>query len=242
MITGALDAAPGSIDATATIAQLEAAMAAVEADQQTAIASLAEAVSEHNGRVADALESIGYDPDVADNVGGPFVPLDPQEAFHDNLAYVAGELETFESLQAYARDLPLAQPLASLQITSNFGRRRDPFLGQVATHTGVDFGAVTGTIIRVTAPGTVISAGTNGGYGRMVEVDHGNGLTTRYAHMSSIAVHVGDVIEAGTLVGRAGSTGRSTGPHLHYEIRRNGQAIDPLPFVRAGQEISALLE
>ncbi|MCW5695427.1 MAG: peptidoglycan DD-metalloendopeptidase family protein [Bauldia sp.] len=241
LITGAIDIAPGSIDVDATIASIEAAMTALEADQEAAVATLAEAVTEHNGRVANALESIGYDPDVASNVGGPFVPLDPAEAFHDNLAYVAGELETFASLQAYARDLPLAQPLANLQITSNFGRRRDPFLGQVATHTGVDFGAVTGTIIRATAPGRVVSAGTNGGYGRMVEIDHGNGLTTRYAHMSSIAVRVGDVIETGTMVGRAGSTGRSTGPHLHYEIRRNGQAIDPLPFVRAGQQISSIL-
>jgi murein DD-endopeptidase MepM/ murein hydrolase activator NlpD len=87
----------------------------------------------------------------------------------------------------------------------------------------------------------VIAAENNAGYGNMVEVDHGNGVTTRYAHLSAILVTVGQVLAKGAVVGRAGSTGRSTGPHLHYEVRLDGEAVDPMRFIKAGNEINPLL-
>jgi murein DD-endopeptidase MepM/ murein hydrolase activator NlpD len=87
----------------------------------------------------------------------------------------------------------------------------------------------------------VVSAGWNGGYGRMVEIDHGRGLTTRYAHMSRISVQEGDRVEKGAVIGKVGSTGRSTGPHLHFEVRRGGNAVDPRPFLRAGRRVAELL-
>ena len=108
-------------------------------------------------------------------------------------------------------------------------------------HTGVDLRAASGTIVSATGPGTVIRASTNGGYGKMVEIDHGNGVTTIYAHLSSIAVRVGQTVTVGQTVGRAGSTGRSTGPHLHYEVNRDDRPIDPMPYLRTGAEIAALL-
>ena len=101
-------------------------------------------------------------------------------------------------------------------------------------HSGLDFRGDTGDPVRVTANGTVVTAGWNGGYGKMVEVDHGNGISTRYGHMSEITVKVGQAVRIGQSVGKIGSTGRSTGPHLHYETRIDGDAVDPQKFLRAG--------
>jgi murein DD-endopeptidase MepM/ murein hydrolase activator NlpD len=95
--------------------------------------------------------------------------------------------------------------------------------------------------VRATAAGVVTEAGNSGGYGIMVEIDHGNGLTTRYAHLSSISVKVGDRVATGAVVGHVGTTGRSTGPHLHYEVRVDGEAIDPMRYIRAGRELRGIL-
>jgi murein DD-endopeptidase MepM/ murein hydrolase activator NlpD len=130
--------------------------------------------------------------------------------------------------------VPLRRPISgSIETTSGFGVRVDPFLGKAAFHTGIDFRGDTGDPARATAAGTVTIAGRDGGYGLMVEVDHGNGLATRYAHLSAISVSVGDRVAAGGVVGRVGSTGRSTGPHLHYETRIKGEPVDPQRFLRA---------
>jgi murein DD-endopeptidase MepM/ murein hydrolase activator NlpD len=98
-----------------------------------------------------------------------------------------------------------------------------------------------GSEAQVTAPGTVVSAGWNGGYGRMVEVEHADGFTTRYGHLSKILVKKGQQLSAGDIVGKVGSTGRSTGPHLHYEVRRNGEALNPSRFLKAGRKVSQYL-
>jgi murein DD-endopeptidase MepM/ murein hydrolase activator NlpD len=123
-------------------------------------------------------------------------------------------------------------------VTSPFGVRTDPLIGAAALHSGMDFRAPVGMDAKVTAPGVVVKAGWNGGYGRMVEVDHGQGFTTRYAHLSEILVSVGEKLSAGDSVGRTGSSGRSTGPHLHYEVRHNGEAVDPLTFLTVGKKIA----
>ncbi|MGO4835386.1 M23 family metallopeptidase, partial [Rhizobiaceae sp. 2RAB30] len=99
----------------------------------------------------------------------------------------------------------------------------------------------TGAAARATAPGTVVKAGWNGGYGRMVEVEHGSGFTTRYAHLSKIRVKVGQAVTTGDIVGDVGSSGRSTGPHLHYEIRRDGDALDPVSFLKTGRKLGRYL-
>ncbi len=126
-------------------------------------------------------------------------------------------------------------------MTSAFGTRTDPFLKRAALHSGIDFKASTGTPILATAYGTIVEAGRNGGYGKMVEIDHGSGITTRYAHMSRVTVSVGEQVEKGTIIGKAGSTGRSTGPHLHYEVRRNGDAVNPAKFLKTGRQLAKLL-
>ena len=106
-----------------------------------------------------------------------------------------------------------------------------------AMHTGIDFRGTMGEPIHVTASGTVTSAGWSGGYGNMIEVEHGNGLATRYGHLSAIDVRVGQVVRIGQVIGRLGSTGRSTGPHVHYETRVNGEAVNPAKFLNAGEQL-----
>ncbi|MBE1236734.1 M23 family metallopeptidase [Phaeovibrio sulfidiphilus] len=115
--------------------------------------------------------------------------------------------------------------------------RSDPFNGLAARHEGVDMGAPRGTPIAATAPGKVVYAGWRGRYGRVVDVDHGVGLLTRYAHMDAITVQMGQKLEKGDVIGTVGSTGRSTGPHLHYEIRVNGRPRNPQIFMKAGKDV-----
>jgi murein DD-endopeptidase MepM/ murein hydrolase activator NlpD len=108
-------------------------------------------------------------------------------------------------------------------------------------HTGLDFRAEVGDPVLVTAGGTVTVAGWSGGYGKMVEVDHGNGFATRYGHMSEIDVKVGQQVKTGQSLGKVGTTGRSTGPHLHYETRIDGEAVDPQRFLSAGGKLAEVL-
>lgn len=123
---------------------------------------------------------------------------------------------------------PAGLPLASARLTSSFGARRNPVTGFWRNHGGIDLGAPTGTPVAVTGNGTVTFAGFAGSYGLLVVVDHGNGMQTRYAHLSRIGVARGQAVRQGDTVGLVGSTGRSTGPHLHYEVRSGGQALNPL--------------
>ena len=106
-----------------------------------------------------------------------------------------------------------------------------------ALHTGIDFRAETGDAVHVTAPGTVVGAGRQGGYGLCVDVDHGGGVVTRYGHLSAISVALGQRVKLGDVVGQAGSTGRSTAPHLHYETRIAGEPVDPVRWLEAGREL-----
>ncbi len=126
---------------------------------------------------------------------------------------------------------PLASPLPGFAPGSPYGWRTDPINGSHRHHDGQDIGAPTGTPIRSMGPGQVTFAGVRGGYGNLVIVDHGGGVETRYAHQSALAVGVGDRVDAGTVVGAVGSTGRSTGPHLHFEVRVGGEAVDPTPYL-----------
>jgi murein DD-endopeptidase MepM/ murein hydrolase activator NlpD len=131
--------------------------------------------------------------------------------------------------------VPVRKPIVGeIDLSSSFGVRSDPFGRGPAMHSGLDFRASHGSPVRATATGTVAAAGWNGGYGKMVEIDHGNGISTRYGHLSEIDVKLGQPVRIGQTIGRVGSTGRSTGPHLHYETRIEGDAVDPQKFLRAG--------
>jgi len=167
--------------------------------------------------------------------------LDPSASpFERQLASVHGSFATLDRLRRALPYLPLRKPLSgALDLTSSFGYRLDPFLGRPALHSGLDMRAETGTPARATAAGTVSSAEWSGGYGNLVEIDHGNGLSTRYGHLSAILVQEGQKVVAGDVVGRVGSTGRSTGPHLHYEVRIDDEATDPSRFVKASRLLAA---
>src|SRR5437868_2146411 len=176
-------------------------------------------------------------------VGGPFGPLKlaPDAGGFDRQLYrINIKRAQVDRLNRTLALLPYRKPVVGeVEFTSGFGVRSDPFLGRPAMHTGLDFRAQTGDPVRATANGKVVSAGWSGGYGRMVEIDHGNGLSTRYGHLSEIDIKVGDSVRIGQVIGEVGSTGRSNGPHLHYETRIDGEAVDPQKFLRAGVRLSA---
>jgi murein DD-endopeptidase MepM/ murein hydrolase activator NlpD len=133
--------------------------------------------------------------------------------------------------------VPLDSPLATNEISSGFGGRADPFTEEAAFHRGIDFSSAKGSDVFATAPGIVVFAGPRGAYGNTVEIDHGYGIRTRYGHLSKIAVPIGFQLERGAVVGKVGSTGRSTGPHVHYEVWYDNAARDPGKFIRAGRNV-----
>jgi murein DD-endopeptidase MepM/ murein hydrolase activator NlpD len=181
----------------------------------------------------------------ASAVGGPFLAADPRgdAQFERELATAETALDTLDGLRRALPMAPLRKPLSGeLQLTSVFGYRTDPFLGRPALHSGVDLREAWGAPVRATAGGVVAAAGPSGGYGNMVEIDHGGGLSTRYGHLSAIAVTPGQQVHPGASIGRVGSTGRSTGPHLHYEVRINGEAVDPQRFLRAASALGGIAQ
>ncbi|NNM71967.1 peptidoglycan DD-metalloendopeptidase family protein [Enterovirga aerilata] len=194
-------------------------------------------------RLRSALDATGLDlagsPSPERDIGGPLVPVDVKPGSGPLgflLSDLGSSLAEIRRLDALARTLPLGQPLAGeVEQTSGFGTRFDPFTRGPALHTGLDFRAEPGTPARATGDGRVVSAEYSGGYGNMVELDHGNGVTTRYGHLMSIAVTPGQRVQAGQIVGLTGSTGRSTGPHLHYETRVGGEPVNPVRFIEAGR-------
>ena len=133
------------------------------------------------------------------------------------------------------RQIPTAQPVEGVN-GSGYGSRIDPFTGRSAFHQGIDFSAPTGTDIQAAAGGVVITSEWHPGFGNLVEIDHGNNLVTRYAHSSKIIVKAGDLVKRGQKIAEVGSTGRSTGPHLHFEVLVNGEAQNPMKFLAAGSE------
>ena len=178
------------------------------------------------------------------DTGGPFLPLPREGAvagFDVLLHGLKVRLEEHDELSRTISMLPLRQPLGGrLEITSGYGARKDPFGMGWALHPGVDLRAEEGTIVRATAAGKVMNASYAGGYGNMVEIEHDEGVSTRYGHLSAILVSEGELVTAGTPIGRVGSTGRSTGPHLHYETRIDGEPVDPLRFLNSSDILVAV--
>lgn len=218
----------------------------IESEQMDRIASLASGATQTAAEIAAILERSGIQLDDAlapqpDAIGGPYIAPNPDHDFNATLNTLDAALTRLETVRDTARRLPFANPAPGHEITSRFGNRPDPFFGGLAMHAGIDFRAPTGTEIHATGSGKVVTAAPSGGYGNMVEIDHGFGLSTRYGHMSRILVKEGDQIEAGDLLGLSGSTGRSTGPHLHYEVRRGKEAVDPIRFLNAGMKLTTLI-
>ncbi|AOG11822.1 peptidoglycan DD-metalloendopeptidase family protein [Rhizobium sp. AAP116] len=219
----------------------------IEAEQLQRIEELANGASQTADEIAAILRRQGVPIDeqaalpATDAVGGPYLAPQSDRDFNASLNALDVALTRLETVRDTAKRLPFANPAPGREITSRFGNRPDPFFGGLAMHAGIDFRAPTGTEIRSTGAGKIVTASFSGGYGNMVEIDHGLGLSTRYGHMSRILVSEGDTVETGQILGLAGSTGRSTGPHLHYEVRRNGDPVDPMRFLNAGMKLTPLI-
>ena len=193
--------------------------------------------------LARALEDLEIDGE-----GGPLVAVPDAEASpaagdpDSKLAGLEAQLARWTGLQAVVQRMPLARPVDGGSVSSGFGKRRDPITRQMARHNGVDITGAWKSPIRATGPGTVVFAGRKGPYGRMVEIDHGYGFKTRYGHLRQLQVKRGDEVGTGHIIGIMGSTGRSTGVHLHYEVLYNDEPQNPVSFLEAGTHVPRLEE
>ena len=223
------------------------ALARIEARQLAYVERLTRFADDRSRRAERALRTLGVDPSALlrnatrEAMGGPLVLLatsvdgsiDPRfERLGLSLARMAA-LE--QSLDGVPQFLPTN--LARTRLSSGFGYRRDPFTRRGAMHYGLDFKGPRGSPIFATANGRVSFAGWKSGYGKTIEIEHGNGIMTRYAHMSRFNASVGTVVEAGDKIGAIGSTGRSTGPHLHFEVRINDRAVNPRKFLETAPDV-----
>jgi murein DD-endopeptidase MepM/ murein hydrolase activator NlpD len=254
-----IKSAPGAADAL--LPQL-----AVASPAQASPAQRIQDVQQDQDRLIDAAETFaknradrlklafrlaGLDPTAysgaSDGLGGPLIEgkdpralaavLNVDEDFAARLQHAVSDLSDMQALTASAESIPLARPTVGTRETSGFGVRSDPFSGEPAYHPGQDFAGAYGSPIYVTAPGIVSFAGVRSGYGNTIEVDHGHGFKTRYGHLSAISVTVGQHVAVGQRIGAMGSTGRSTGTHLHYEVWVNGRPQNPMRFVKAGDDV-----
>jgi murein DD-endopeptidase MepM/ murein hydrolase activator NlpD len=224
----------------------------LEDEQQQLLSELEDNVVERSEQTRGVLRVTGISlasltgPD-ADAAGGPLVPQDfvaylrgsdLNPAFQERVAQVAARVTESRRLEGIANSTPLAPPVAvEYRETSGYGNRIDPFTGRPAVHSGLDLAAFERAPVVATSPGTVVYAGTRSGYGYTVEIDHGHGFKTRYAHLRDIQVQRGDSVAIGQRIGSMGSTGRSTATHLHYEVWFRGRAVDPVNFLRAGRHV-----
>jgi murein DD-endopeptidase MepM/ murein hydrolase activator NlpD len=221
---------------------IAASLDRVEQDENAAVERMQARYENKTREIKSVLASLGLRYDAAPQAaGGPFVPvrLPPaSDTFARALTRVAIARAQAQDVSSALTFVPLRAPLpGELDVSSPFGVRIDPFLHQPAMHTGMDLRGNLGDPVHATAAGKVVKAGWEGGYGQMVEIDHGEGLSTRYGHLSEIDVTVGQKVRIGQVIGRLGSTGRSTGPHLHYETRINGEAVNPAKFLAAGVKL-----
>jgi murein DD-endopeptidase MepM/ murein hydrolase activator NlpD len=224
------------------LARISLSLDKVEQKQAATLTNLEERIDTRARRMHSVLADLGINAGRASAegaTGGPFIPVKPPQsgasAFERQLYRINVARAQIDRYRQTLVAVPVRKPvIGETDMSSPFGMRMDPFLGRPAIHTGIDLRGDVGEPVRATATGHVTIAGREGGYGNMVEISHGNGLATRYGHLSQISVKIGQVVRIGEIVGRIGSTGRSTGPHLHYETRVNGEAVDPQKFLRAG--------
>jgi murein DD-endopeptidase MepM/ murein hydrolase activator NlpD len=224
-------------------------LAALQAGQDKVLAAADAFAKGRADHYRAAFKAAGLKPSAfpvhGGGVGGPLVELNDPKAlsavldvdadFAQRIQHAAANVSDERALASAAQHMPLARPTSSPEQSSGFGVRSDPFTGEGAFHTGLDFPGGRMTPVYATGPGVVAFTGFKAGYGRVVEVDHGGGLRTRYAHLATVGVHPGEHVGPGQRLGGMGSSGRSTGTHLHYEVWLNGKAVNPVRFIRAGQ-------
>ncbi len=244
--TPTIDAATASL-----AADVVAPLARAEARQAGVAAQLRLVAEQRYARATQYVRRLGLSPErivARPGVGGPYEPVatttktgtDANTDAQFRSLFVSWK--KLETLEKAVIAIPATQPVDNMTFTSLFGVRSDPFRGSAAMHAGVDIPGAKGTPIYATADGIVARAERAGGYGNLVEVNHGRGITTRYGHLSKILVAPNARVTRGQLIALMGSTGRSTGSHLHYEVRVDGQAVNPLPFLQTADYLSPARE
>lgn len=234
---------PASADAAASDADRELSEAYSELDGMQLMLA-AQAHQQNRQRLSAttaAVRRLGLDPQrLMGRFGGVGGPEATPDDVDPRFAQLFASWRQLEQLEAGVASIPSALPIPAemARFTSGFGTRSDPFRGRAAMHAGIDLAGPSGTPIYAAADATVGFSGVRGGYGNFIELDHGAGIATRYGHLSRLNVSAGERVRRGQLIGLMGSTGRSTGPHLHYEVRIDGRAVNPLPFLQTGQAMA----
>lgn len=221
------------------------ALARIEARQLAFVEKLTRYADRRAERSAKAIRQLGLDPNAMVRsagrgaMGGPLERLSTRAdgSIDPRFERLGLSLARMEALDRSLAGIPQYRPANVEMLTSSFGVRRDPFTGATAMHSGLDFRGPMGAPIYAAAKGRVSFVGQRSGYGNVIEISHGNGMVTRYAHMSRFASRIGQEVAPGDVIGAIGSTGRSTGPHLHFEVRINGRAVNPRPFLEAGPHV-----
>ena len=231
------------------IKELDTRLADLETTEQTAVLRLTERTINLNDSMQRVVEMAGLDVDklvqadttVPKGQGGPFIAATPDgksaSKLKAGLTDLEQHLQLSEDLQDIMRRLPMAPPLTSYRVTSTFGKRRDPLNNKWAAHYGLDMASPFKSPVYVAAPGVIVFAGWNGKFGKMIEIDHGAGVKTRFGHLNKILVKKGQQVNFRDKIGLLGSTGRSTGAHLHYEVIFKGRSMNPLKFFKAGRYV-----
>ncbi|MDB5692636.1 MAG: family metallopeptidase [Alphaproteobacteria bacterium] len=224
----------------ADVSRMEREVKAMQAD----VAAIKLAAQQRYQLTAQEVRSLGLDPrrmQAATGVGGPYEPVDTASTADPNFKALFMSWKKLESLEQGTVAIPSALPVQGTNFTSGFGVRSDPFRGRAAMHPGVDMAGPAGSPIYATADGVVDRAEWNtGGYGNLVEIDHGHGIQTRYGHLTRYIVSAGEHVKRGQLIAYMGSTGRSTGSHLHYEVRLDGKAVNPIPFMQSSDFLQSV--
>ncbi|MDB5541315.1 MAG: family metallopeptidase [Devosia sp.] len=241
--------APVASAAGGDLAEVTASMTRMMDDSRLALAALSETATESTDTILGELSGLGIRPTMPDGlenpVGGPYLPaIDTGESsgIVDDANDVYLALARFKAARSAIDLAPIHKPMGTLtRISSTFGNRKDPFTGGRAFHAGIDFPAPKGTTVLSAGYGKVTFVGDKAGYGNVVEITHGTGLVTRYGHLSAFLVTEGQVVNTGTPIAKVGSTGRSTGPHLHFEVRRKDVAVDPGKYLAVGKRLSRFL-
>jgi len=232
----AVQAAP----APAEITRMEREVKAMQAD----VAVIKAAAQQRFQMTSAEVRSLGLDPrrlQAKGGVGGPYEAVDPARAADPSFKALFNSWKQLDQLEHGTIAIPSAEPVKGVAFTSGFGVRSDPFRGTRAMHAGIDLAGPVGTPIYATADGVVErSEYHNGGYGNLIELNHGRGIQTRYGHLSRSMVSAGQRVKRGDMIGLMGSTGRSTGSHLHYEVRIDGKAVNPVPFMQSSDYLQSV--
>ncbi len=235
-----------TIDKVSSALPEAAGLARIKARQLAFVERLTRYADRRARHAAGAIAKLGLNPnsliavmDGNEAKGGPFMSLSTSRdgSLDPRFERLGLSLARMDALERGLAGIPQVHPARMDYISSGFGYRSDPFNGGAAFHAGLDFKGPIGAPIYAAAKGAIAFSGRKQGYGNCVEIDHGNGLMTRYAHMSRIGAVLGQSVAAGDTIGAIGSTGRSTGPHLHFEVRIGGRAVNPRPFLEKGRDV-----